>query len=147
MAPVSAKPSRPHYQLLDHTADIGIRLQAHDLKTLYAQAALAMFDLICDPACLSVAGHGEVSVAGYDPPDLMIEWLSELLYQWTGRQRLVCCIQVASLTTTRIAAGLGWDRFDPARHALKHEIKAVTYHRAGVERVAGGWRTCIFFDV
>ena len=37
------------YELIEHTADVGIRISGNDLKELFIKAAQAMFDIICEP--------------------------------------------------------------------------------------------------
>ena len=36
---------------------------------------------------------------------------------------------------------------DQARHALAHEVKAITYHRLKVERTADGWLAEVIVDI
>ena len=37
-------------------------------------------------------------------------------------------------------SGTAWgEPLDPARHALDHEVKAITYHGLRVEQTADGW--------
>jgi len=47
----------------------------------------------------------------------------------------------------RLKALLRGETYDPARHRIKQEIKAVTYHQAAVEKTAAGWRARVVFDV
>jgi len=39
------------------------------------------------------------------------------------------------------------ERFDAARHPLKVQVKAVTYHGLEVARDEGGWRARVIFDI
>ncbi|MFM8893617.1 MAG: archease [Planctomycetia bacterium] len=39
------------------------------------------------------------------------------------------------------------ERYDPARHTLAHEIKAVTWHELSVRHAPTGWDASIFVDV
>ena len=77
------------YKLIDHTADFGIHVLGHNLKNLFENAALAIFDLLTDLKTLKGQKHLELTLNGEDRPDLMVNWLRELLYLWTGRQILV----------------------------------------------------------
>ena len=48
----------------------------------------------------------------------------------------------------RLTALLRGEAFDPARHRIKQEIKAVTYHQAEVcQNAAGGWTARVICDV
>ena len=37
-----------NYELIEHTADVGIRVKGDDLEGLFANAALAMFDVMAE---------------------------------------------------------------------------------------------------
>jgi SHS2 domain-containing protein len=39
------------------------------------------------------------------------------------------------------------EQFDPRRHVMLTELKAVTYHQLNVEGAEGGWKARIVFDV
>jgi hypothetical protein len=48
LLPEDAEETRPRYELLDHTADLGIRVAADTLEGLFEDAGLALFDLLTD---------------------------------------------------------------------------------------------------
>jgi protein archease len=135
------------YRLIDHTADFGIHVFGSDLKDLFSNAAFAMFDLITDIKSLKGADESSLNVKGVDRPDLMVNWLRELLYIWNGKEKLVKSIYIIFITENELAAKIKFDSFDPARHSIKNEIKAVTYHQIQVNQIAKGWESRIIFDV
>ncbi len=47
----------------------------------------------------------------------------------------------------RLTASCRGEDYDPARHVLKTEIKAVTYHHAEVRETPAGWRGVFIVDV
>jgi len=134
------------YRLIDHTADFGIHVFGTDLKDLFSNAAFAMFDLITDIKSLKGANESSLNVKGNDRPDLMVNWLRELLYIWNGKEKLVESIDIISISENELTAKIRLDSFDPARHSIKNEIKAVTYHQIQVNQVASGWESKIIFD-
>ncbi len=135
------------YEWLDHTADIGIRVRGVDSQALFTHTGLAMFDLLCD-MCPESEGHVEsIVVTGADWVDLMVNWLRELLYFWTGRERFVFRIDVDSLSDKKIVAKVSTSPYDTDRHVIRHDLKAVTYHQAKVEAGDDGWLAEVIFDV
>ena len=88
-----------------------------------------------------------MEITGSDIIDLLINWLRELLFLWTGKERLVHSIQVESLSGTAINGRVMVDSFDSNRHLIRHELKAVTYHQAEVKPVSSGWVAEVIFDV
>ncbi len=135
------------YTLLDHTADLRIRVSGTDPADLFKNAGLALFDLITKPDRLRPSEVIELAVTGDDPADLMVNYLRELLYLWAGNEKLVKMIDIADISDTAISARVSTDRYQPEHHEILHEIKAVTYHQIEVGRTAGGWQAMVVFDI
>jgi SHS2 domain-containing protein len=135
------------YKLIDHTADFGIHVLGHNPKNLYENAALAMFDFLTDLKTVKGQKHLELTLNGEDRPDLMVNWLRELLYMWTGRQMLVKKVDILFISETNLKARVFFDTYSPENHYIKNEIKAVTYHQIKVEKGPKEWLARIIFDV
>lgn len=136
-----------NYKLLDHTADFGIEVIGTDLKELFVNAALAMFDLITDCSDLTSKNKSELQIKGSDYSDLMVNWLRELLYLWNGQKMLIKKIAISSISDKKLLASITYDQFNPDIHEVKNEIKAVTYHQINVKQISDGWKAKIIFDV
>ncbi len=132
---------------MDHTADFGIEVWAGNAGALFAGAAEALFDLIVPRGELRPEATRSLAVVGADWPDLLVNWLRELLYLWNGKQLLVCGAVVDSICPESIDALIAVDRYDPRRHHIENEVKAVTYHLARVEEVSGRWTAQFIVDV
>lgn len=135
------------YELIDHTADFGLHVKGNDANSLFVNAAHAMFDQITDTRWLKGIKTEHVQVKGNDWPDLMINWLRELLYLWTGKSLLVKVAVIDSLSKHQLSSTVKVDFFDPNHHVIKIEIKGVTYHQVLVRGDKEGWESKIFFDV
>ncbi|MBT3312328.1 MAG: archease [Desulfobacterales bacterium] len=133
--------------MIDHTADFGIRVSGSDLKDLFENTAYAMFDLIIDAELSKDGKEFDISVSGYDLPDLMFNWLRELLYLFAGKEMVIKKADIVSISENRLSARITYSDYDPGRHEIKNEIKAVTYHQLKVENKSDGWETIIIFDV
>ncbi|MGD9877686.1 archease [Desulfococcus sp.] len=137
------------YQIIDHPADFGLEVTAADLASLFADTVLALFDVVAEIR-ESGAANSEtlvVQVSGDDWPDLMVNWLREVLYQWTGEDRFVVKVEILSLSAFVLSARLHYETFDPVRHTVLQEIKAVTYHQIRVAPSSGGWTARVVFDI
>jgi len=135
------------YRLIDHTADFGIHVFGTDPVELFANAAYAMFDMLTEIDTLKGLDTTELRVTGDDWPDLMVNWLRELLYLWNGKELLVKKTQILALSENELSANVELDPFDPDRHEIKIEIKAVTYHQIQVSEEPEGWEAKVIFDV
>ena len=135
------------YQLIDHTADIGIKASGETLEDLFETAAEAMFDQIVDTRRLKGLARSRLEVTGIDREDLMISWLRELLFLWNGREMLVKRAAIKAISETALSAVVIYDPYDPQTHEILTDIKAVTYHGIRVEKSEAGWESTVIFDV
>jgi SHS2 domain-containing protein len=135
------------YRLIDHTADFGMQVFGSDSQELFSNAALALFDVITEMDVLKGCNSCNITASGEDWPDLMINWLREVLYLWNGKEMLVKSVQILSLSENNISAKIYFDAYMPDRHIIKTEIKAVTYHQIQVKSSPSGWKAQIIFDI
>ena len=135
------------YRIIEHTADFGIHVYGRDINRLFVNAAHALFDLITDVRILEGKVENSIRISGYDWPDLMVNWLRELLCHWTVEDRLVRDVDIINIAEYSLRAIVTSDPYDQKRHAIKQEIKAVTYHQIDVHPGPSGWEARIIFDV
>ena len=92
-----------------------------------------------------------VAVAGRDREELLVSWLSEVVFLLETAAFVPAAFSVREITETpeglRLRADVHGETLDPGRHELKTEIKAVTYHGLSVTRTAEGLSVEVIFDV
>lgn len=120
------------YHLFDHTADVGIEVTARSRPELFETSAIALFDLITDVRSVEARSEREVAVSARDTDELLVRWLSELLFLHDAEGEMFSRFVVSLLTPTHLTARIGGEPFDPSRHPVKTEVKAVTYHQVTV---------------
>lgn len=135
------------HELFEHTADLGLRAYATDLDTLFAEAAACLTAAIVeDPSAVRAAEPAVIEVAGTDREFLLFDWLRELLVRFDADHRLYARFEVRIRDDGLTATAWG-EAFDPARHVLSHEVKAITYHELQVARTPGGWVAEVIVDI
>ena len=137
----------PPYEIIDHTADLGIVVKGGSIKELFVNAANAMTDLVVKADISGKGAKRKLIVEGEDLPDLMVRWLSEILYLFNGEQILVSAIEISSISPTRLQSKLNVLSLNKGRHEILREIKAVTYHQIAVEKTPDGWEARVIFDI
>jgi len=135
------------YELIDHTADFGMQVYASSVKDLFQHAALALMDQLLEAAKPCEQQTQQLSVAGSDWPDLMVNWLREILFLWDGNERLVRSVQIENIVHNKLDAQVQTEAFSPQHHVIKTEIKAVTYHQIQVVDRGHQWEAKIIFDI
>jgi len=135
------------YEILDHTADIGLRVRGRDLPALFEGAAEGLFHLILGGRRAHGGGEEIIEVEGVDTTDLLVRWLAELLFRFDARRRVCTGTRVEMLSPRRLRARVQMTALDPARHKPQMEIKAVTYCGAQVTPGPEGWTAEVVFDI
>jgi len=135
------------YELVDHTADLGIRVWANDIKGLFEEAARVLFDIITDLSKVEAHLQRQIAVRGSSLEELMVAWLNELLYLHEVEGLLFCDFSVAEIDEGTVTGVAGGEEFDEGRHSIKTGVKAVTYHQLEIKEQEGRWQAQVIFDI
>ena len=135
------------YETFDHTADLGLRIRAADCDTLFAEAGRALFSVIVeDLDAVEDNMRVELTIAGNDLAYLFYDSLRELLFRFDVEHLLLSRFDVQVRPEGLVATAWG-QPFDPSRHELAHEVKAITYHGLLVAPEPGGWMAEVIVDI
>lgn len=140
-------PYRPHWRLLAHTADVGLRLYGPTPADIFRQAALGLYSLMTDRRRLRAALTREATVTAPDQETLLVAWLNHLLYLYDAEGFLGKEVEIVELTPTNLRARLRGELFDPERHPQKTGIKAATYHQLSLQATPQGWQATVILDL
>jgi SHS2 domain-containing protein len=135
------------YEYFEHQADIGIRGKGTTLAEAFEQAALAMFEIMVETRELQVNKPQSVEVEGNDLNELLIAWLSELLFLKDVEGKMFSRFEIESINKNKLAANVYGEPIDPSRHKLKLEVKAATYTQLIIEKKDDNWIAQCLVDV
>lgn len=135
------------FEWFDHTADLGLRVRAHDLPTLFIEAARGLFAaMVENPDAIRCVEKKSIQLTADAIDYLMFDWLQELVFLFDTQHLLLGDWQV-DVQNGRLRAVVQGEVWDPARHVLAHEVKAVTYHGLKVEQQSDGWLAEVILDI
>jgi len=137
----------PNYTLLNHTADLGIKVRGTDLRDLFESAGRALLHLMVRGKIPGKTRSLKISVSGEDLGDLMVRWLGEILFLFAGESLVVTSIDMDAISSSHLEATLQTVHFEPEIHEVINEIKAVTYHQIEVKEKGNHWEARVIFDV
>jgi len=140
-------PNKSKFRFVDHTADLGIIVNGVDLKDLFETAARSMIQIIVKGKPSEKTSRIKLTVNGKDLADLMVRWLSEVLYLFEGEKAVLTDVAIKSISASHIDTILKIIPFDPDLHEILCEIKAVTYHQIEVAKKDDHWQARVIFDV
>jgi SHS2 domain-containing protein len=134
------------WEALEHTGDVAIVVRSATPERLFEEAARAMFEILADLAAAEPREVEEFDLPGDAPDTLLRDFLAELLYKFSAEGRIYADFSV-TLEPGRLRARVRGEAYDAARHPLRTELKAVTYHQLQVVRENDGWKAQVIFDV
>ncbi len=134
------------FEIIDHTADVGIIAYGADISQAFANAARALFSLITELDNVAEALHRDIEVTAPDQESLLVEWLNELIYLFDVEHILFKRFDITQLNNTKLKARNYGEKVDRSKHKLKTGVKATTYHMLKVDR-GDGCRIQVLFDI
>lgn len=137
---------KKRFEVINHTADIGIAAYGSDLKGAFANAAYGLFSLMVDLKSVGDRLSRQVEVEADNREDLLVAWLNELLYIFEVESILFKRFMVDELSETRLRSRCYGEEIDPSRHEIRMGVKAVTYHMLKIEP-DDGYRVQVLFDI
>jgi len=131
------------YEILEHKADLKIRAIGKDLKELFLNSMIGMFE------SAKYEGKGkemkrEIKISSSDLPSLLVDFLSESLYLCEINKEVYHQIQFKNLTEKKLGGTLTGKKLE----RMGVQIKGVTYHDLDIrQRKDGIWQATILFDI
>ncbi|MFA4989362.1 MAG: archease [Candidatus Omnitrophota bacterium] len=139
--------SMGNYEVFEHTADIGIRVKGKDLKDLFKNAGLALFQVSSrkqftkNKARVSL----NIKINSDNLESLFVDWLNELLSLSAAKGLIFHNIKINKLEDNSVEALTVGSAVN--NYKVNTEIKAATYHQLKVVRKPTGWLAEVILDV
>ena len=131
------------YEILEHKADLKIRVFGKDLKELFLNAMVGMFE---GARYESEGGEikREIKISSLDLPSLLVDFLSEVLYLCEVNKEVYYKVQFKNLTGKELEGILIGKKLK----RMGVHIKAVTYHDLDIyQKKDKTWEATILFDI
>jgi len=137
------------FEVVEHTADVGILVYGKNLPELFENAPFGMFSILVEDLLEKVKPLEkiEIQIDGVDFESLLVNFLNELIFLFSARKMLFVDFKVLSLEKFFLKAEVFGEKIDVTRHKLNFEIKSATYHNLKIEKINEIWRCQIIFDV
>jgi SHS2 domain-containing protein len=152
-----------HWRTFDHPSDLGLTAAADSLEELFQALGEALAEQICPRRSVRPVERRRVELsAGPSAPTggpkagrvpvgplewLMVDFLSRLLHLFALEKFLIAAVRVARADESSLQAEVTGETYDPARHRLGPEVKAVTYHQLRVARQNRRWTARVLLDL
>ena len=134
------------FEIIDHTADVGIIAYGADINQAFANAARALFSLITELDSVEEVVYRDIELTASDEESLLVQWLNELIYLFDVENIIFKKFDIIKLDNTRLKARSYGEKVDSSKHKLKTGVKAATYHMLKVDR-GDGCKVQVLFDI
>jgi len=133
------------YQILGHTADVRLHVEAETLTGLFRDALRGMMEIVKSDQKTNVQRTTRtIALEASNETALLVDFLNEVLFQSHTNKEIYTSITFTKFQEKSLEAELqsaSVDEFD-------EDIKAVTYHEADVKKnKEGKWETVLIFDI
>jgi SHS2 domain-containing protein len=131
------------YEILQHTADVRLRVTASSLEELFVDALRGLMAVMGTGKSACPTQAEEIELESVDLTALLVDFLNEALVRAIVGRRRFTGASFASLGETHLSATL---TSVPAV-SFDEDVKAVTHHEAEVRRSGEGWTTMLVLDI
>ncbi len=133
------------FEILEHTADVGVRARGASLSEVFEQATHGLLDI----TGATGTGLSERVAIKVDAPDraaVLVDWLEEVLYLQDARDAIVTAVHVERVDEKQAT---GWIEIAARERDLEGTaVKAITYHQLAVTNQPDGeWEAVVYFDI
>lgn len=135
------------FEIIEHTADKGIRAYGDTPERALESAAYAMFSLMAELDQYQPQQTLQIATEAPDAESLLHSWLSELLYSFEVEGLLPVEFRVEEFGKWRTRAEVAVRQIGPDVKWLGSVVKAVTYHELKFEELDGEWVAQAIVDV
>ncbi|MBI2508080.1 archease [Candidatus Woesearchaeota archaeon] len=137
------------YKFLEHTADVMFEAYGRDLDEVFANAALAVFEVQCDLKKVGSEIKNKIKLKNENAEDLLLAFLEELVYLKDAKYLLFSKFKVAvkkrnGFELEAVAFG---EKINPEKHGLKTDVKAITLHEFFLKKIKNGWKCRVLLDI
>jgi SHS2 domain-containing protein len=127
------------------TSDVSWEAYGKNLKEVFENSALALFNVICQVDELEVTDEVEITAKGSDAGELMINWLQELIASVDIDAVFFRRFEIKEITDTMLKAVCYGEPI--TKEKGETVVKAVTYHDFKFEKTDSGYMTRVVVDI
>lgn len=135
------------YKIIEHPSDLGIEAYGTSLAEAFQNAAVGLMSVILDVSLVESQESRIIELEANDVEQLLVRWLSEILYFYDGKHFVPSEFSVSTLTPKTLTALVRGEPFSATMHRTKLDVKAVTYHQLVVRKEQDGAYVRVFLDI
>ena len=139
------------FRYLEHTSDAYVEARGFTLEEAFAYSAKGMFEIMTDTSKVNAVERREVKDLATDLGNALYRWLEDLLILHDSEGLVFRDFRISinrlaggGIEINGIAEG---EEFDPAKHEVRTEVKAVTYSLMEIRKEGNCWVVRFVLDL
>jgi len=141
---------KPHYQYLEHTADVLFVAEAPTLAELFTQCALAVEETMIELKKVETKRKVLLKRKNKNIEYLLFDFLCDLIILKDAKQLMFSKFEPEIKEVKgeyRLVCRAYGDKLDVEKHQAKVDIKAITMHMFEVKQTEKGWWAKVLVDI
>ena len=135
------------YEVLDHTADVCLRVYGRSFEEILTNAACGMMDLITDREKVEPSESVQIEAEGKTREEILVHWLQEILYLHQVKKMFFHHFEVDRVTETQVTGKAFGEKIDFDKHEIGSDVKGISYHNLRLETLGDRLKVDIIFDL
>lgn len=132
-------------KFLEHTADVKFQAFGGSLEAAFANAALALKQVITKESKVKQVITRKVQVSGKDNEALLYNFLEEFLFLLDAKDFILSKIKKIEIEKDKLTAEVLGDK--ASLYKFNNDVKAVTYNQMYVKKYRNGYIVQVVLDV
>ncbi len=129
------------YEILDHTADLKVRIYGNSYITIFQNSIITISDLIVDRNLLKPELHKSIDIQKNCPDNILIDLLNDVIF-YAESENAIYFSSDLEFSENRLHGTIYGSRF-PENVEYRNVIKAATYYDLNVDP-GKGFATVVF---
>jgi SHS2 domain-containing protein len=134
------------YEIIDHTADIGIKVKGNTLPDLIEKSIMALSNLMIGNIKIIGKEERRFNIEEENKEIALVRILEEILYLFESQKFVVSKCKVDK-KKNKYKIELTGKLYNREEIKEATEIKAVTYHKLSVKQLKNNWVATVIFDI
>jgi len=147
----------PRFKFLEDIAiaDAAFEAYGNTLEELFESCALATFEVMVETKGVEQKRKEVIRIKDLNLDDLLFDFISELIYLKDFQKIFFSKFDLnispnfdpEDKNKEYLLVGTLWgDNIDHAKHEIRQDVKAITYHMLEVKRIEDGWKARVILD-
>ena len=139
------------FKFLEHTSDAYIEARGSTLEEAFVYAAKGMFEVITDTTKIDAIVLKEIKDSAIDLENALYRWLEDLLILHDAEDLVFRDFDIKIMhhgqNEIKILGVARGEKFNPLKHEVRTEVKAVTYSLMEIKKVGRCWTVRFVLDL